>query len=254
MKVYDKLLDAIKKDGAAHLSLIDPDEINGTKVCEMAKKIQKCGSDGIMVGGSGVDLNATDVCVKNLKKEVDIPIILFPGNITGISGNADAIFFMSLLNSRSNYWLSLSQALGSYSVKQFGLEVIPMGYIIVESGQKTSVEFYGDANAIPRGKPKIAAAFALAAQYMGMKVVYLEAGSRALAPVSNEMIKFVKGMIDIPLIVGGGIKDGSIAYEKVKSGADIIVTGTAIETADNLEEKLKDIVGGVKKAGKEKLK
>ena len=161
---------------------------------------------------------------------------------------------MSLLNSRSNYWLSLSQALGSYSVKSFGLEVIPMGYIIVESGQKTSVEFYGDANAIPRGKPKIAAAFALAAQYMGMKIVYLEAGSRALAPVPNDMIKTVKGAIDIPLIVGGGIKDGKIAHEKVLAGADVIVTGTALENATNLEKKLKDIVGGVKKAGKERLK
>lgn len=254
MKIYDKLLEAIKKDGAAHLSLIDPDEINGQKICEMAKIVEQCKSDGIMVGGSGVDITATDQCVKLLKKEVDLPIILFPGNITGISQHADAIFFMSLLNSRSNYWLSLSQALGSYSVKQFGLEVIPMGYIIVESGQKTSVEFYGDANAIPRGKPKIAAAFALAAQYMGMKIVYLEAGSRALAPVSNEMIKIVKSQIDIPLIVGGGIKDGSLAYEKIRAGADIIVTGTALENATNLEGKLKDIVGGIKKAGKEKLK
>jgi len=254
MKVYDKLLEAIKKEGAAHLSLIDPDELNGIKVCELAKTIEKCGSDGIMIGGSGVDIAATDRCVQLIKKETKLPLILFPGNITGISQYADAIFFMSLLNSRSNYWLSLSQALGSYSVKQFGLEVIPMGYIIVESGQKTSVEFYGDANAIPRGKPKIAAAFALAAQYMGMKIVYLEAGSRALAPVSNEMIKIVKGTIDIPLIVGGGIRDGSIAYEKVKAGADVIVTGTAIESASNAEEKLIDIISGVKKAGKEKLK
>jgi phosphoglycerol geranylgeranyltransferase len=254
MKVYEKFLDTIKKDGAMILSLIDPDETNGNKICEMVKAIDKCGSDGIMVGGSGVDIAATDRCVQQIKKETKLPVILFPGNITGISPNADAIFFMSLLNSRSNYWLSLSQALGSYSVKQFGLEVIPMGYIIVESGQKTSVEFYGDANAIPRGKPKIAAAFSLAAQYMGMKIVYLEAGSRALMPVSDEMIKVVKSAIDIPLIVGGGIKDGSIAYEKVKAGADIIVVSSAIESATNMEEKLKDIIGGVKKAGKEKLK
>jgi phosphoglycerol geranylgeranyltransferase len=254
MSVYEKLIETIKKEGAAHLALIDPDETSGTKVCDMAKAIDKCGSDGIMVGGSGVDIAATDRCVQLIKKETKLPIILFPGNITGISQYADAIFFMSLLNSRSNYWLSISQALGSYSIKQFGLEVIPMGYIIVESGQKTSVEFYGDANAIPKGKPKIAAAFALAAQYMGMKVAYLEAGSRALTPVSNEMIKIVKSTIDIPLIVGGGIRDGSLAYEKVKAGADIIVTGTAIESANNLEEKLRDIVSGVKKGGKEKLK
>ena len=254
MKVYEKLLDGIKKDGALHLALIDPDEINGEKVCTMAKIIDKCKSDAIMVGGSGVDITATDSCVKLIKEKTKLPVILFPGNITGISGNADAIFFMSLLNSRSNYWLSLSQALGSFSVKKFELEVIPMGYIIVESGQKTSVEFYGDANAIPRGKPKIAAAFCLAAQYMGMKIVYLEAGSRAITPVSNEMIRIVKGNIDIPLVVGGGIRDGSTAYEKVKSGADIIVTGTALESANNLEEKLKDIVNGIKKAGKEKLK
>lgn len=251
-KVYDYLLKKIKEEGGVHLTLIDPDEQPVEKAALMAKDAEEGGTDGIMVGGSGVDQVLTDECVKAIKDSVNIPVILFPGNISGISKHADAIFFMSLLNSRSRYWLSLAQAFGSFYVKKIGIEPIPMGYLIVESGIKTSVEFYGDANALPRDKPKIAAAFALAAQYMGMKLAYLEGGSGAQEPVPNEIVKTVRKTIDIPLIVGGGIKDGKVAYEKIKDGADIIVTGTIGEKAKNLKAITQEIVEGIKKAGKEK--
>lgn len=251
-KIYEYLVEKIKTDGAVHLTLIDPDEQSTADAAKMAKDAEEGGTDGIMVGGSGVDQALTDECVKAIKEVVQIPIILFPGNVSGISKYADAIFFMSLLNSRSRYWLSLAQAFGSLYVKRVGIEPIPMGYIIMGTGRKTSVEFYGDANTIPPDKPKIAAAFALAAQYMGMKLVYLEGGSGADEPTNDKTIKTVRGVIDITLIVGGGIRDGETAYQKVKAGADIIVTGTIGELSQDIKAKTKEIVDGVKKAGKEK--
>jgi phosphoglycerol geranylgeranyltransferase len=252
-KTYDYLLDEIKKQGAVALCLIDPDEQSPERAAEIAQIAKDAGAAGVLVGGSGTDFEATESCVSAIKGKVDIPTILFPGNITGLAKGADAIFFMSLLNSRSNYWLSLAQAMAAASLKKLGLEIIPMGYMIIESGQKTSVEFYGDANAIPKRKPKIAAAFALAAQFMGMRIVYLEAGSGALEPVSNRMIQTVKSSVDIPVIIGGGIKTGETAYEKAKAGADIIVVGTVIEKSVNASEVISSIVNGVKKAGAEKL-
>lgn len=254
MTVYAKLLKRINEEGTIHFTLIDPDEYSVERGAEIAEKAEAKGSATIIVGGSGVDVGATDACVKALKKAVKVPVVLFPGNITGISSNADAILYMSLLNSRSNYWLSLAQALSAFTVKNSGLEIIPMGYLVIESGAKTSVEFYGDANAIPRRKPKIAAAFSLAAQYLGMKCVYLEAGSGALYPVPDEMISYVKKSLDIPVIVGGGIRDGKVAYDKAKAGADIIVTGTIFEKSNNIDKMFEEIISGVQKGGKEKLK
>lgn len=254
MAIYEHLLEKIKKEGTIHMTLIDPDEYSPEEAAKLSVLAEKHESAAIMVGGSGVDVEATDACVKAVKAKVKIPVILFPGNVTGVSKHADAIFYMSLLNSRSNYWLSLAQALGTHAVSKTNLEVIPMGYLIVESGKKTSVEFYGDANAIPKNKPKIAMAFSLAAQYMGMKLVYLEAGSGALEPVTNEMIAGVKKAIKVPLIIGGGIRDGKVAYEKAKAGADIIVTGTIFEKTNHHEAKFIDILNGIKKANKEKIK
>jgi phosphoglycerol geranylgeranyltransferase len=239
----------INEEGAVHLTLIDPDEQTPEKAAEMARIVKEGGSDGIMIGGSGVDQPTTDACVKAIKEATNLPVILFPGNVTGVSQHADAIFFMTLLNSRSNYWLSTAQAFGAFAVKKFNIEPIPMGYLVVESGKKTSVEFYGDANTIPHNKPKIAAAFGLAAQYMGMKAVYLEGGSGAERPVTNEMITAVRRTVDIPIIVGGGIRDGATAAEKIKAGANVIVTGTVLEQAADTRKKIKEIVNAIKKAG-----
>jgi len=241
MGVYEYILEK-RRERPLHFTLIDPDEQEPEEAGEIAKTVVEYGTDAIMVGGSGVDRESTDKTVLAIKRNVNVPVIIFPGNISDISPHADAIFFMTLLNSRSRYWLSLAQALGAFYVKKCGIEPIPMGYIIVESGTKSSVEFYGDANTIPRNKPKIAAAFALAAQYMGMKLVYLEAGSGAQKPVPPEMVSYVKKCIDIPLVVGGGIRDEKTARTLVKAGADIIVTGTVVE--ENTE-KVKEIIKGV---------
>jgi phosphoglycerol geranylgeranyltransferase len=253
-KTYDYILNVIKKDGAAHMVLIDPDMQTPEKAGKIAKAAEEAGSDAIMVGGTGGDRSMLDDCVEEIKKACKLPVIMFPGNVNDVTKYADAIYFMSLMNSRSRYWLSQAQALAAYSVKAAGLEPIAMGYLVIESNVKTSVEFFGDVNTVPRKKPKIAASFALAAEYLGMKFVYFEGGSGAAEPVPDEMIAVTKKLITIPLIVGGGIRTGDQAYEKVKAGADIIVTGTIVEQAADVKAKIKEIACAVKKAGKEKKK
>ncbi len=251
-EIYDFITKGIKEKGALHMTLIDQDNFNGTETCTVAKFIEESGSDAIMVGGSGVDREQTDECIKAIKKTCKLPVIIFPGGVSQVSPYADAIYFMSLLNSRSRYWLSLAQAFASYSVYKAGIEPISMGYMVMDSEKKTSVSFYGDVNGIPRDKPKIAVSFALAAQYMGMKLVYLEGGSGAPEPVPNKVVGAVKKVLEIPLIVGGGIRDGKTAYEKVKAGADIIVTGTVLEESGNPAAKIKEIAEATHRAGKER--
>ncbi len=244
MKVYDYLLEKISKKGAIHLSLIDPERIRLEEVSKVARAIEEGGSSAIMVGGSiGIMQCYLDDVVKEVKSSVSIPVILFPGDLSGISKYADAIFFMSLLNSRNPYYIVGAQVLGAPLVKKLGIEAIPMGYIIVEPGG--AVGYVGDARLVPRKKPEIALSYALAAEFMGMKLVYLEAGSGADKPVPVSMVNMVSENINIPLIVGGGIKKPEQARELAEAGAKIIVTGTAIERAENVKETVRSFVKAV---------
>jgi phosphoglycerol geranylgeranyltransferase len=197
-----------------------------------------------MVGGSTVvSVSQLDEVVKKVQRSVQIPVILFPNHITGISQYADAILFMSLLNSDNPLFISGIQALGAPLIKRYHLETLPLGYIIIDSG--STAAYIGQARALPRDKPEIAASFALAAQYLGMRFVYLEAGSGAKNPVPYEMIRYVKDIIDIPLIVGGGIKTKQVARNIVKSGADIVVTGTITEYMEQ-EQDISEIITTIK--------
>lgn len=236
------LLERIRKEGAIHVTLIDPEKETPPSASRVAKKTETCKTAAIMVGGSTVASTAhLDNVVKAIKKTVKIPVILFPNNITGISRYADAIWFMSLVNSVDPYFLMGAQVLGAPLVKKYRLEAIPLGYIIV--GEGGTVGVIGRASPIPYNKPELAAAHALAAQYLGMRFIYLEAGSGAEKPVPSEMISLVKKSIDIPLIVGGGIRNGEQVREAVLAGANIIVTGNVIEKE---EEKIKELVENVK--------
>ncbi|AFN03835.1 geranylgeranylglyceryl phosphate synthase-like protein [Pyrococcus furiosus COM1] len=230
-----------------HFVLIDPDDTSPEVAGKLARVCEELEIDAIMVGGStGAEGETLDEVVKAIKENYSLPVILFPGSHGGISKYADAIFFMSLLNSRNPFFITGAQALGAFRVKKYNLEPIPMAYIIVEPGETAG--WVGDAKPIPRHKPKIAAAYALAGQYLGMRLVYLEAGSGAPQPVPETMVATVKKAIDVPLIVGGGIRSGEQVRKLVKAGADIIVTGTAIESAGSIEEarkKLEDLRRGV---------
>ncbi|MDD1722431.1 MAG: geranylgeranylglyceryl/heptaprenylglyceryl phosphate synthase [Methanothrix sp.] len=233
--------------GAGHLTLIDPDTQSPSQAAAMARAATEGGTDAIMVGGSvgaaGVLLHDT---VARIKEQTDLPVILFPSSVAGLCENADAVFFMSLLNSRSPSYLIENQALGAPLVLRYGLEPLPMAYIIIEPGG--TVGYVGDARLIPRKKPELAAAYALAAKFMGMRLVYLEAGSGADAPVPAAMVSLVKRLLgEVLLIVGGGIRNGAAAAELAAAGADLIVTGTAVEKSQNVLDFVSQITSAIRR-------
>ncbi|MBS7287956.1 MAG: geranylgeranylglyceryl/heptaprenylglyceryl phosphate synthase [Candidatus Freyarchaeota archaeon] len=254
-RVLNYLLKVRSEEGVVHLTLIDPDPLNQPPEVagQMAKYVCDAGTDAIMVGGSTA-FGILDETIKKIKEATNLPVILFPGNVSGISKLADAIFFMSVLNSRNPYFITKAQALGSFAVKLYGLEPIGMAYLVVEPGG--TVGYMSEANLLPRSKPQIAAAYALAAQYMGFKLVYLEAGSGASSHVPNEMISMVSKTIDIPLIVGGGIRTEDDAVDVVEAGADMIVQGTMIEETalKDKGESLRKVINAAKKAGAKRVR
>jgi phosphoglycerol geranylgeranyltransferase len=238
------LLERISTEKSIHITLIDPEKVTPAQASKIGENSKNSGTSAIMIGGSTfVSQNHLDSVVKAIKHAVKIPTILFPNNITGISRYADAIWFMSLLNSVDPYFLIGAQILGAPLVKKYHLEPLPMGYIIVGEGGTAGI--VGKAIPVPYGKPELAAAHALAGQYLGMHFVYLEAGSGAKEPVPPEMIRIVKHYTDIPLIVGGGIKTKAQALAAASAGADVIVTGNIIETSD-AKQKVTEIIEGIK--------
>lgn len=244
-RVEEWLNDAVKNRGAAHLTLIDPDSQRPNEAAQIAEAAALGGTDAIMIGGSvgsaGLLLYET---VEKIKQKTDLPTVLFPSSVAGLCENADAVFFMSLLNSRSTSYIIENQALGAPLILRYRLEPIPMAYIIVEPGG--TVGWVGDARVIPRRKPELAAAYALAAKYLGMRLIYLEAGSGADSPVPLRMVEAVKMVLgEVPLIVGGGIRSGTSAAELVKAGADMIVTGTAVELSDNVTSFVSDVTESI---------
>ncbi len=244
-RVEKYLLKKIQHDGAIHVTLLDPEEAQPEEAAKTALEAQKCQTAAIMVGGSTItSTSQLEETVKAIKKAVKIPVILFPNNITGICRYADAIWFMSLLNSADPYFIVGAHVLGAPLVKKFGLEPMSLGYIIVGEGGAASV--MGRAFPIPFSKPELAAAHALAAEYLGMRFVYLEAGSGVKQSVPPSMIRMVKSMISVPLIVGGGIRSGEQVRKTAGAGADVIVTGNITEELGSTRDKLKELVKSVK--------
>jgi phosphoglycerol geranylgeranyltransferase len=243
MKVEEYLKKLLQK-GKVHLTLLDPEEQSPEEALKIARDAVEGGSHGIMLGGSTTqhqDLNET---AKILQENLEVPIILFPGNTSGVTKFADAIFFMSLLNSTNPYWIIGAHALGAPMVKKIGIETIPMGYLVVEPGG--TVGWVGDAKLIPRKKPDIAVAYALAAEFMGMRLLYLEAGSGASEHVPPEMISMVKNYTNHIVVVGGGIRTGEDAKRVAMAGADIIVTGTVVENSSRVKDKIEELIEAIK--------
>ncbi len=246
-EVEEYLMEKIRREGTVHMSLIDPESVNVDSASLIALESEENNSVAIMVGGTTlISSEHLDSIVQGVKKVVNIPVVLFPNNITGISKHADAIWFMSLLNSADPYFICGAQVLAAPLVKRFGLEAISLGYIIVGEGGAAAV--IGKASPVPYNKPELAVSHALAAKYLGMHFVYLEGGSGVNKPVPPEMVGMVKETVDVPLVVGGGIKTRLQARDTASAGADIIVTSTALEQVDKdqLREKIKDITEGIK--------
>jgi len=249
---YKYIIDKLNQDGALHFSLIDPDPFrqSPSKAAKMAKLAEQAGTDGILVGGStAFDQVYVDKTIELIKKDVEVPIIIFPGGFANVSKKADAILFMSVLNSNNPYFFIGVQALGSYLVKMAGLEYISMGYLIIEPG--ASAGWISDAKLLPRNKPKLTAAYSLAAEMFGFKLIYLEAGSGGNS-IPPEIIKLCSQVLNIPIIAGGGVQTKEDAATFVEAGADIIVMGTFLE--NNLTKdkgaSLKVIIDAIKDTAK----
>lgn len=244
-KVERYLLDARKRKPALLFVLIDSEVSKINESVKLAKNVEKAGAAAILVGGSSaIDQLEMAQVVKTIKKSIKIPIILFPGNVTGVVPHADAILFSSLMNSENPYYITQAQALGAPSVMKFGLEPLPTAYVII--GEGTTAWFVGSAKGIPFDKPNIAAAYALAAQFLGMRFLYLEAGSGAKTSVKPEMIRTVRKAFKGFMIVGGGIRDAKTAKEIVDAGADALVIGTLLEKEDGSLKKLNEIANILK--------
>jgi phosphoglycerol geranylgeranyltransferase len=235
MTTYQKLIDIQKQKGAGYLVLIDPDKKPVAELVAFAKTCDQNDVDALLVGGSLLFSAHFDELIMSLKQAVRIPVILFPGNGGQLSKHADAVLFISLVSGRNPHFLIGEQVQYAPVIRALGIEPISVGYMLIESGSVTSAEFMSHTKPIPREKPEIAAAHALAAQYLGMSMVYLEAGSGAKESVPDDMIRAVRKTVTVPLIVGGGIRTPEEAAAKVQAGAGFIVTGNVLENgADSL--------------------
>ncbi len=217
---------------AGFFCLIDPDTQAPSESAKLAEKCQLSGVDVILVGGSLMVRDNFNETVRVIKEQVTIPVLVFPGIFNFVSPYADAILFLSMMSSRNPQLLIGEQVRTAPLIKKYDVEAIPTGYFLIESGSLTSVQFMSSSLPIPRTKYDIAVSHALAAQYLGMKLIFFDGGSGAKQSVPSDMIKKVKENISIPMIIGGGIKTPQEAREKVSAGADFIVIGTAIEKND----------------------
>lgn len=243
MSIAKDIISKCKKK-TLHFSLLDPEDQTPEEAANLAEIAEVVGSSAMMVGGSTLSSSKqVDETVKAIKAKTSFPVILFPSGAKFLSRYADGIFFMSLLNSRDLDFVIREHVQGAPFIKKVGLEPISMGYLIVEPGMTAGKK--GKTDLVKRDDIKTAVGYGLASQFLGMNFFYLEAGSGAPAPVSNKMISAVKKNVDIPLIVGGGIRDAKTAKKKASAGADIIVTGTTFEKDKNLKKTLSEIIKAI---------
>ncbi len=254
-KVERYIKDKLEQDGAILLSLIDPDKQPFEKGAKVAEASAEAGADVILVGGSiGAQGMLLDKTTKMIRERVSIPIVLFPGNVGTITPYADALYFMYVLNSREVYWTSTVQIQGAPVVKRMGIEPIPTCYIILEPGK--AVGWISNANLIPRSRGDLAAATALAGEYMGAHFVVTDSGSGAETPAPPELVKAVKSVLTVPYFYAGGCRTPEQATAIINAGADGIQIGTAFEMDDDdkIKEKVSSMVRAIKAAGRERVK
>ncbi len=233
MTTLERILKTKENKGAGYFVLIDPDKWQSDELVNLAVQASEAGADAILVGGSLLLSSSFNELIKDIKQQIEIPLIIFPGSQTQVSKYADAIFFLSLISGRNPTYLIGEQVRAAPAIKAHGIEAISVGYMLIESGGTTSAEFMSNTRPIPRDKPDIAKATALAAEFMGMKLVYLEAGSGAQKAVPNELISGVEKYVSVPIIVGGGIRTPEEARQKVEAGAAFVVTGNVLEKKGN---------------------
>lgn len=243
MTVKEYIQNKIKL-GPMHMTLLDPDKQSPEDAAKIAIKCMEAGTDAFMIGGStGITTENLDETAVAIKEATGLPVIYFPAGPHAISSKADAMFYMSLVNSTDLKWVIRSQAKASPYVKKLGIETMSMAYIVCEPGMK--VGEVGKADLVRRDDAKTAVEYAVGCELMGMGLVYLEAGSGADQPIPPEMITAVKDAISVPLIVGGGISTPEAAVIAKMAGADIIVTGTFVERCND-DSMLRKVIGAAK--------
>ena len=234
MTIYNQIL-ANKKEGKKSFALlIDPDKKNESELISVIKKAKNANTDYFFVGGSLLTNDSLDSCLATLKKYSTIPVVLFPGNAMQINDKADGILFLSLISGRNAEMLIGKQVITAPILKQSSLEVLPTGYMLIDSGKPTTVSYMSNTTPIPADKNAVAACTAIAGEMLGLKLIFMDGGSGAQNPISEKMIASVSKSVDCPIIIGGGISNGEKAIANCKAGADIIVVGNAIEKDENL--------------------
>lgn len=235
MTTFERLLRIREERGAGYLILLDPDKIDENKLPSFVRNATEAGVDGFLVGGSLLMTGEFDKHLSVVKRNTTVPVVIFPGSLFQVSSVADAILFLVLVSGRNPEHLIGNQVLAAPIIRKMGLEAISTAYMLIGTGKTTSAEFISNTKPIPDHKPDIAVAHALAAETIGMKCLYLDAGSGADIPVPDRMIKAIAGRCPLPMIVGGGIRTPEEAALKVAAGASFVVTGTINEERDDMQ-------------------
>ncbi|HLV39488.1 geranylgeranylglyceryl/heptaprenylglyceryl phosphate synthase [Xanthomarina sp.] len=236
--IYQSILRSISKGEKLLAVLIDPDKMKPESLTHFFIKVNKSTATHIFVGGSTVDEFATEKLVLEIKKQTSLPIVIFPGDVSQITDQADALLFLSLISGRNPEYLIGKQVASVSKLRKTELEVIPTGYLLIENGKETAVQKVTDTKPMSKSNIQEIVDTAKAGEFLGMKLIYLEAGSGALQPIASEIIIKTKIDLDIPLIVGGGIRTKKQLEEAYHSGADLVVIGTAFEDDDSFFEEL----------------
>jgi phosphoglycerol geranylgeranyltransferase len=232
--IYQQILNGKAAKEKKFAVLVDPDKARNQDFDMLFRLAQDGNVDYFFVGGSLVIGDELDETILKIKANSDIPVILFPGSILQISSHADAILYLSLISGRNPELLIGNHVLAAPQLKRSGLEIISTGYMLIDSGRPTTASYMSNTSLIPHDKNDIALCTAMAGEFMGMKLIYMDGGSGAMNPISESMIKTVSKHIEVPMIIGGGIKTPEKALANIKAGADIIVVGNALEKSPTL--------------------
>ena len=241
-KIYQHIIDCKKEKKKLFAILIDPDKQTKESLLQIIEKAKSANVDLFFVGGSLLTNDSLDFCISIIKQNCKIPILLFPGNAMQVNDKADGILFLSLISGRNAEMLIGKQVITAPILKQSSLEVLPTGYMLIDSGKPTTVSYMSNTTPIPADKNAVAACTAMAGEMLGLKLIFMDGGSGAKNPISEKMIASVRQSVDCPVIIGGGISSGEKATANCKAGADIIVVGNAIEKDENLILEIADAV------------
>jgi putative glycerol-1-phosphate prenyltransferase len=228
-EIYPSLCERKTNGKRSFAVLIDPDKVDDKKMQQLIELSVTAKVDYFLVGGSLIISNYLDECVQFIKRNCSIPVLIFPGSSTQVSKYADALLYLSLISGRNAELLIGQHVVSAPAIKQSGLEIMSTGYIVIDGGAPTTVSYISNATPVPADKDEIAMCTAMAGEMLGMKLIYMDAGSGAKRAITESMIEKVAGCIDVPLIIGGGITDPEKAYLNCKAGANVIVVGNAIE-------------------------